>query len=86
MVGTIRRFSDVLLIFMAKAAMPKKYRERIEHSTEDGKPLVIAVGPDLSKLSLAELQQWEALLVKANASGDSATSVQSPQSRKELGQ
>lgn len=64
MVGTVRRFSDVLLIFMAKAAMPKKYRERVEHSTEDGKPLVVVAAANLKQLDAKELLQLEALLTK----------------------
>ena len=30
--GYVRKFSDTLLIFMMKGAMPEKYRERFEHS------------------------------------------------------
>lgn len=30
-VGTMKRYSDVLLIFLLKAANPKKYRDRIDH-------------------------------------------------------
>lgn len=33
-VGTIRKYSDVLLIFMLKGAKPEKYRERFEVKTE----------------------------------------------------
>jgi len=29
-VGTIRKFSDTLLIFLAKGMMPEKYRERLD--------------------------------------------------------
>ena len=28
--GTVRRFSDTLLIFLLKGAAPEKYRERLE--------------------------------------------------------
>lgn len=30
-VGAIRRYSDLLLIFLLKAARPEKFRERVEH-------------------------------------------------------
>lgn len=40
---TVRRFSDVLLIFRAKALMPEKYgdRTKLEHSTPDNTPLEV---------------------------------------------
>lgn len=39
--GSIRKFSDTLLIFRAKALMPDEYRERqaIEHSGPGGGPI-----------------------------------------------
>jgi hypothetical protein len=45
MVGTIREYSDTLLIFMLKGRMPEKYRERTqtEVSGTGGKPLTIRV-------------------------------------------
>jgi len=48
MVGTKRTFSDLLLIFAAKGAMPDKYRERYEHSGPDGGP--IQLQPVLARL------------------------------------
>jgi len=33
-VGTVRQYSDLLLIFLMKGAMPEKYRERIDQRTE----------------------------------------------------
>jgi len=33
-VGTVRQYSDVLLIFLMKGAMPEKYRERIDQRVE----------------------------------------------------
>ena len=38
-VGTVRKYSDTLLIFLLKAHKPKKYRDRhsVEHSGPDGK-------------------------------------------------
>ena len=43
-VGSIREYSDVLLIFLAKARMPHKYREttRLEHTGADGGPIEVA--------------------------------------------
>lgn len=47
--------------------MPDKYgkRQRIDHSTPDGKPFTVAHNFDPAKLSLTELQSLEALLEKA---------------------
>lgn len=40
-VGTIRRYSDTLLIFLLKGARPEKYRDRVtaEHTGPGGGPL-----------------------------------------------
>ncbi len=40
--GYVREYSDTLLIFALKGAMPDKYRERasFEHTGKDGKPLM----------------------------------------------
>lgn len=38
-IGTIRKYSDTLLMFLLKAARPQKFRERHEISTPDGQPL-----------------------------------------------
>jgi hypothetical protein len=39
-VGSIRRYSDTLLIFLLKGARPEKFRDRMEHSGPGGGPLV----------------------------------------------
>lgn len=43
--GTVRKFSDTLLIVLLKAHMPDKYAERskAEHSGKDGGPLSINI-------------------------------------------
>ncbi len=38
-VGVEREYSDVLLIFLLKGALPEKYRERHELTGEGGKPI-----------------------------------------------
>lgn len=38
-VGTVREYSDTLLIFLLKANKPAKYRERVEHTGADGGPI-----------------------------------------------
>lgn len=40
-VGTVREYSDILLIFLLKGGKPDKYRERrsIEHSGKAGQPV-----------------------------------------------
>lgn len=46
-------------------------KTRVEHSGPGGKPIQVEGGPDLSKLSLAELRVWRELLAKASdARGD----------------
>lgn len=37
--GTIRKYSDTLLIFLLKGGRPEKYRERYEHSGPNGGPI-----------------------------------------------
>lgn len=37
--GYVQRYSDTLLIFLMKGAMPEKYRERYEHTGANGAPL-----------------------------------------------
>jgi hypothetical protein len=62
-VGTVREYSDALLVQLLKANRPEKFREnaKIEHAglirTSDTR--------DLSRLSLAELSTLEAILRKA---------------------
>lgn len=61
-VGTVREYSDTLLIFLLKGQRPDKYRERSEVKHTGG---VNVSGLDLSKLSQAELDTIENLLAKA---------------------
>lgn len=52
MVGSVRKYSDTLLIFLLKAHKPEKYRDsfKIEHSGKDGGPIPIAlVAPGLAQ-------------------------------------
>ncbi len=42
-VDVIRKYSDVLLIFLLKGHRPAKYRERFEHTGSDGGPVRILV-------------------------------------------
>ena len=45
-VDYVREFSDTLLIFLLKGALPGKYRERIEHSGDEDNPINVFVkGP-----------------------------------------
>lgn len=43
LVGTIREYSDTLLIFLMKGAMPEKYKERVhsELTGKDGGPITV---------------------------------------------
>lgn len=38
-VGTVRKYSDVLLIFLLKAKRPTEFRDRVEHTGKGGKPI-----------------------------------------------
>lgn len=54
-VGSIRRYSDTLLIFLLKGRKPEMYRERFEHTGKNGTPLFdkdcirIVVGGDAAE-------------------------------------
>lgn len=43
--GTVRKFSDTLMIVLLKAHMPEKYQERqkLEHTGKDGAPLTVNI-------------------------------------------
>lgn len=58
-VGTRRVYSDNLLMFLTKGALPHKYKERHEMTGAAGGPLqtVVHTGIDLSSVSDAELQK-----------------------------
>ncbi len=47
--GVVRKYSDTLLIVLLKANAPEKYRERIENSFDNSKPLEITVRWDGNK-------------------------------------
>ncbi len=54
LVGVVRKYSDVLLIFQLKAAKPEKYRDRFAgHLTVDAK--VQTVGSDVDSLIEGEI-------------------------------
>lgn len=63
--GSVRKYSDTLLIFLLKARDPKTYREnvRLEHSGIDGAPLIPQV--DLEKLSTEALLTLQSILSAA---------------------
>lgn len=68
-IGTVRKFSDTLLIFLLKGRAPEKYRDRasLEHTGKNGGPIVAAVGNvDLSKLTDEELNALGGLVEKAS--------------------
>lgn len=58
MVGTVRKFSDTLLIFQTKKARPE-YRDRHEITGKDGGPIQVQ-SVDLTKLSEEQLIAVEA--------------------------
>lgn len=66
-IGTIRRYSDSLLIFLLKGNRPDKFRERIEHSGQVRHD--VSVQPDLSKLSAEDLAKLKSIAGKLAAGG-----------------
>lgn len=68
-VGTVREFSDPLLIQLLKANKPDKYRENVamQHTGKNGGPIQHQHGFDLSKLTVDQLQQLRELRLKAAA-------------------
>lgn len=44
-VGSVKEYSDTLLIFLMKGRMPEKYKDRIanEHTGKDGAPIITEV-------------------------------------------
>lgn len=63
-VANIRKYDPTLLIFFAKGLMPEKYRENLKADITSN-ATVRHIPPDLEKLSDAELDQLEALLLRA---------------------
>jgi len=65
--GTVRKYSDTLLIFLLKGNAPDKYRERLEHTGVGGGPIKteVAATVNLASLSREELDALEKLLSKA---------------------
>ncbi|MES2459876.1 MAG: hypothetical protein V4671_04775 [Armatimonadota bacterium] len=61
-VGSVRKYSDALLIFLLKGAKPEKYKERID--TRHSGSLGVA-HMDLSKLPQGKLDTLEAILQEA---------------------
>ena len=57
--GTVQKYSDNLLMFLIKGAMPEKYRERYE-ITGGSKPVQF-LGYDASKLAKLTEEQLETL-------------------------
>lgn len=77
-VGKIRKYSDVLLIFLLKGLRPEKFRERYEHTGAGGKPLnpdhiTHTHKMDLSVFSDDELDQYNALVSKLASRGGAGT-------------
>lgn len=67
--GRIRRYSDVLLIFLMKATRPDRYADRRQLTGKDGGAIAVRQEPvDLAALSDADLDQLERLLSAAQPS------------------
>lgn len=62
-VGPVRRYSDILLIFLLKGALPSKYAERRQITGNETAPLV--PDPGHAELSNAALEQLIAMAEEA---------------------
>lgn len=76
LVGTVRRYSDTLLIFLLKGARPEKYRERHEISGDPQRPLALDIRDEHVEQAVRLL---EALAAEAR-DGDTAGSSDSTES------
>ncbi len=68
--GTIQRYSDTLLIFLLKGALPDKYKDRVQQ--EQSGHISHQHIHDLRKLSPEKLAQLEAILQPADSSPEDA--------------
>jgi hypothetical protein len=64
-VGSIRKKSEALLMFLLKGKKPEVYRERHEHTGKDGGPIALAL-VTTAKASL--LEKLDRLATRANQS------------------
>jgi hypothetical protein len=73
MIGHIRRYSDTLLMFLLRSHKPERYMEKVrsELTGANGGPIEQRNLPDLSKLSVEELEQLERLMERASGDTDS---------------
>lgn len=53
--GMVRKYSDTLLIFLLKGGKPERYRERVEHSGDPKRPIVVRRAEELSDDELAAI-------------------------------
>jgi len=67
---TIRKYSDVLLMFLLKGADPETYRERYEVTGGGGSPLIPYVDKRLSKLTNEELKTLDEITRRLTAKTD----------------
>ena len=65
-VGTIREYSDVLLIFLAKGANPEKYRERTEQRQ---------TGETVIRVEVSEKEDWYGRTENLPPEGDAASTT-----------
>jgi hypothetical protein len=67
--GTVQEYSDTLLIFLMKGALPEKYRERMEHSGPGGGAIPLAALGDagLDDDERIELEELRAIQRSKNA-------------------
>ena len=65
-VGTVTKYSDVLLIFLLKGLLPQMFRDRVEHTGAHGEAIRVAsTALDFTTLSTDDLATLERLLARA---------------------
>lgn len=72
--GTVQKYSDTLLIFLMKGAMPEKYRERMEHSGPGGGAIPFSHS-DAINTALDDAERLELLELRALARSGHARAI-----------
>jgi len=78
--GSVRRYSDTLLIFMLKARRPGKFKDRLaaEHSGPEGGPIELRDVPDDELVRRIAETRARIAAVESKLAGDGGGAGQSP--------
>ncbi len=75
LVGTVKKYSDTLLMFLAKGARPQKFKDRHEHTGANNGPIKTELGINLSLLSDADIAKELQKLEELNEGGDGEETI-----------